>query len=219
MSENATVGGFDRRKARTRAALVRAAQTLLAEGRQGAPIVEITQLADIGIGSFYNHFATREELFTAAIEDGLDAHGALLDELTQDLDDPADVFATSFRLTGRLHRLAPQLSSVVLSSGLSVLRMQKGVMPRLRRDLTAGMESGRFTIEDLDLAVAIIGGAALTLGQLLHDHPERDDAEATDLVTMKLLQMLGLTPAQARRLSSHPLPDFQSAVPQPVASA
>jgi AcrR family transcriptional regulator len=207
---------FDRRKARTRASLIRAAQELLAGGRQNAPILEITQLADIGIGSFYNHFATREELFEAAIEEALDTHGAVLDELTLELEDPADVFATSFRITGRLHRIVPQLSTVVLASGLSVLHWQKGLVPRLRRDLAAAHEAGRFEIEDLDLAVAMIGGAALTLAQLIHDQPERDDAEATDLVTIKLLQMLGLTPAQARKLGTHPLPEFRPALSDSV---
>ena len=45
---------LDRRKARTRAALIRAAQTLIAEGRTNVPILEITQAADVGMGSFYN---------------------------------------------------------------------------------------------------------------------------------------------------------------------
>lgn len=219
MSDTPAAGRFDRRKARTRASLIQAAQQLLAEGRQDAPIAEITQRADIGVGSFYNHFVTREELFDAAIEEALDALGAVLDELTLGLEDPADVFATSFRITGRIHRIEPQLSTVVLASGLSALHAQKGLIPRLRRDLAAAHEAGRFEIEDLDLAVAMIGGAALTLGQLIHDQPERDDAEATDLVTIKLLQMLGLTPAQARKVGTHPLPEFQPTVPNSVATA
>ena len=40
---------LDRRKARTRAALIRAAQTLIAEGRTNVPILEITQAADVGM--------------------------------------------------------------------------------------------------------------------------------------------------------------------------
>jgi AcrR family transcriptional regulator len=60
---------LDRRKARTRAALIRAAQTLIAEGRTNVPILEITQAADVGMGSFYNHFETKEQLFEAAVEE------------------------------------------------------------------------------------------------------------------------------------------------------
>ena len=32
------------------------------------PILEITQAADVGMGSFYNHFETKEQLFDAAVE-------------------------------------------------------------------------------------------------------------------------------------------------------
>ena len=63
---------LDRRKARTRAALIRAAQTLIAEGRTNVPILEITQAADVGLGSFYNHFETKEQLFEAAVEAVMD---------------------------------------------------------------------------------------------------------------------------------------------------
>lgn len=207
MSEQAPTR-LDRRKARTRAALIRAAQKLLAEGRTNAPILEITQLADIGLGSFYNHFETREDLFAAAVDDALDAHGAILDQLTEDLPDAAQAFATSFRITGRLHRIEPELSKVVLASGLALMSSEGGLVPRMRRDLTAAADAGRFVIDDMGLAVALIAGCALSLGHLLHDQPERDDAETTDAMTERLLVTLGMKPAQARRVASQPLPDL-----------
>ena len=102
------INRLDRRKARTRAALIRAAQTLIAEGRTNVPILEITQAADVGMGSFYNHFETKEQLFEAAVEAVMDGYGQLLDDLTADIEDPAEVFACSFRLTGRLQRREPE---------------------------------------------------------------------------------------------------------------
>src|SRR5271165_4298818 len=84
---------LDRRKARTRAALIRAAQSFLAAGKPEVPILEITQAADVGLGSFYNHFDSKEELFRAAVDDALGLFAAVLDELTAGLDDPAHVFA------------------------------------------------------------------------------------------------------------------------------
>src|SRR6476469_6016372 len=109
-----TENRLDRRKARTRAALIRAAQTLIAEGRMNVPILEITQAADVGMGSFYNHFDTKEQLLDA-VEDVMDAYGRLLDRLTADIHEPAEVFACSFRLTGRLYRTEPELSRVLLN--------------------------------------------------------------------------------------------------------
>jgi len=58
---------LDRRKARTHQALIDAAVRLIAEGRgERASIQEITEEADIGFGSFYNHFESKGQLFQAA---------------------------------------------------------------------------------------------------------------------------------------------------------
>jgi AcrR family transcriptional regulator len=199
-----------RRKQRTRAALISAAQSFIAAGRLNAPVLEITQAADVGMGSFYNHFDSKEELFDAALTEVLDVHGALLDQLTTPLDDPAEAFACSFRLTGRLFRQRPQESKVLLSSGLALLSSDRGIAPRARRDVSAGIEAGRFHVKDLSLAMAVVGGALLGLGQLLHDEPDRDDADAADSVTEHVLTLLGMSADEAHRICQLPLPDAGS---------
>ena len=199
---------LDRRKARTRAALIRAAQMLIAEGKTNVPILEITQAADVGMGSFYNHFETKEQLYEAAVEDVMDGYGQLLDDLTRGIEDPAEVFACSFRLTGRLQRAEPELSRVFLNNVLRLLGADSGLAPRVRRDIKAAVDAGRFVIEDLDVAVTMAAGVLIALGQLLHDQPERDVEETTDRVTEELLRMLGVPRRQAQRISSLPLPDI-----------
>lgn len=204
---------LERRKARTRSALVRAAQGFIAAGKQNVPILELTHAADVGMGSFYNHFDSRDQLFRAAVEDALDRYGTVLDELTVGLDDPAHVFAQSFRLTGRLHRRSPELSKVLLTNGLALAGSDKGLAPRARRDIEDGVRAGRFTVGDPELAMVIVAGAALCLGQLLHDHPERDDAEATDQVTEDLLRVFGLPPDEAHEICQRPLPHLDDSRP------
>ena len=198
----------ERRKVRTRLALVRAAQSFIAAGNLKAPILDITQAADVGLGSFYNHFESKEELFGAAVEEAVDALGALLDEVTAGVDDPAEVFAQSFRLVGRWHRRNPELSSVLCNSRLA-LGSNSGLAPRARRDIEAGASAGRFTVHDPDLAMTIVGGATLGLARFLDEHPERDDAQATDQVTSGLLRVLGISAREAQRICSTPLPDVE----------
>ncbi|WP_433193695.1 TetR/AcrR family transcriptional regulator [Nocardia sp. CA-107356] len=201
---------LERRKARTRAALVAAAQSFIAAGKLNAPILEITQAADVGMGSFYNHFQSREELFQAATEEALDRHGAALDLLCENLDDPAQIFAQSFRLTGRLHRRNPTLSKVLLSNGLALIRSDRGLAPRAARDIEAGTRAGRFRVQDVELAMTIVAGAAICLGQLLHDQVDRDDAEASDQVTEDLLRMFGLPADEAHEICQRPLPSLDA---------
>ncbi|MEQ6901505.1 TetR/AcrR family transcriptional regulator [Nocardioides sp. YIM 152588] len=198
----------DRRRARTRGALVSAAQTLLAEGRTHVAVLEITQLADVGLGSFYNHFDSKEELFAAAVDDALELHGSLLDELTADIEDPAVVFAHSVRLTGRLHRRLPDLSKVLVNRGAQVAFAENGLAPRALRDLQAGVAAGRFRATDLRIALTMVGGGLLALGALLHAEPERDAELAADTFCEDVLLMLGVPEAEAREICALPLPDL-----------
>jgi AcrR family transcriptional regulator len=198
---------LEQRKLRTRAALVKAAQRLIAEGKVNVPVLEITRAADVGMGSFYNHFDSKEQLFEAAVADVLDAHGAMLDRLTESIDDPAETFAASFRLTGRLFRQLPQESEILLAHGPALLSAERGLAPRALRDIRAGVHAGRFHIDDPELALAMAGGALLGLGQLLRDDPDRDDAQAADIVTESVLRLFGLGAAEAHAVCQRPLPD------------
>jgi AcrR family transcriptional regulator len=198
---------LERRKQRTRAALVKAAQRLIAEGKVNVPVLEITRAADVGMGSFYNHFDSKEQLFEAAITDVLDAHGAMLDRLTESIDDPAETFATSFRLTGRLFRRRPQESEVLLANGSVLLSSDRGLAPRALRDIKAAADAGRFKVDDPELALAMAGGALLGLGKLLRDNPDRDDARAADTVTENVLRLFGLSAEEAIEVCRRPLPD------------
>lgn len=197
---------LERRKQRTRAALVKAAQRLIANGKVNVPVLEITQAADVGMGSFYNHFDSKEQLFEAAVADVLDAYGAVLDRLTESIDDPAETFATSFRMTGRLFRRRPQESRILLANGLALLSSDRGLAPRALRDIKAGVAAGRFHIDDPDLALAMAGGALLGLGNLLRDEPDRDDARDSDAVTESVLRLFGLSVEDAHAVCRRPLP-------------
>jgi AcrR family transcriptional regulator len=202
------VNRLERRKQRTRAALIQAAQGFIAAGKLNVPVLEITQAADVGMGSFYNHFQSKEELFDAAVAAVLDTHGALLDRLTESIDDPAETFACSFRLTGRLFRRRPQESQILLVSGLNLVSSERGLGPRALRDIKSAATAGRFTVDDPKLALAVAAGALLGLGKLLQDEPERDDAEAADKVTEDVLRLFGLPAEEAHEICERPLPDI-----------
>ncbi len=198
----------ERRKAQTRAALVGAAQELLADDRGAeVSIQEITERADVGFGSFYNHFASKEALFEAAVVRALDDHSAWLDGILQGEDDAALVFATSLRLTGRLLRTAPTMAHVVKNALGPVLAAERGIAARARRDLTRAAEQGRLTIEDPDVALACTAGALVGVIHLLAARDDLVIESTTDLMVEHVLGMFGMPRDEARRLVSLPLPE------------
>lgn len=196
----------DQRRARTRAALIAAAQKLLAERRTNVPVLEITQLADVGLGSFYNHFADKDELFETAVDDALERFGSILD-LLSDHEDPAVVFAQSLRLTVRLCRREPALTRVLLHRGLEITVADRGLVPRARRDIDAGIAAGRFRNTDSRIAVSIVGGGALSLAALLDADPSRDADAAADDFALDILCMLGLPDSDAVEICQMDLPN------------
>jgi AcrR family transcriptional regulator len=206
---NASTGNrLDRRKARTRAALVAAARELLASRDPAdVSIQEITDTADVGFGSFYNHFETKNDLFEAALEEVLEEHGALFDAVTTGMDDPAEVFAASVRLTARLPKTHPQIAKIMYRVGLRYLETANGLAPRALRDLTVAKEAGRFEIDDPSVALACTAGAVLGVVRLgtVNSKPGAID-RASDELAVNLLRMFGLPSGEAREVATRKLP-------------
>src|SRR5215831_6274121 len=84
-SPNVFDNRFERRKARTRDDLIAAATRVLAEkGLHG------TKIADIGVGTFYLHFVTKDALYDALVEDAATRLKATVDEARESVDDPIE---------------------------------------------------------------------------------------------------------------------------------
>ncbi|MBF6079252.1 TetR/AcrR family transcriptional regulator [Nocardia beijingensis] len=188
--------------------MLAAARTFLSEGRAAVSIQEITDAADVGFGSFYNHFQSKEQLFDEAVRSALQVYSELRDGIVALYDDPAEVFAVSFRMTGRLQRRIPEMVRVVLNSGMAVMLRDEGLAPRARRDIIAAQEAGRFEPMDPQLAVMAAGGSLLGLLQLLDADPHADADALSDEMTYRMLRMFGMPKRTAQRLSSGPLPEI-----------
>ncbi|MGP4010674.1 TetR/AcrR family transcriptional regulator [Streptomyces sp. 4N124] len=200
---------FERRRAETRRALVRAARQILAEtGDTGASIQAIAERADVGFGSFYNHFESKTELFEAAVIDALEEFGRTFDDRLTGIDDPAELVAGGFRLSARMAESHPELMQVLRLRGLGHLHSDNGLAVRALRDLRAGMASGRFTALDATVALSALGGTLLSLVELRFARPDLDGDEAAAELAEMVLRMLGVPPDDAHEVARRPLPDL-----------
>jgi AcrR family transcriptional regulator len=204
----------DRRRARTRAALIGAAKRLTIDGRAAtATIQQITDTADIGFGSFYNHFSSKEELFHAATAAVLEEWGQLIEDAARDIADPAERFATSFRISARLAWTHPALADVLNRYGLDLLDLQDGLGPRALRDIADAVAAGRFVVTQLPVALSVIGGSLLGFLRLRSSRPGLVSPDDVEELTRQLLVMLGLDRDEAAKICEVPLPDL--GVPRP----
>ena len=198
---------FERRRAETRQALVRAARQILAEtGGTGASIQAIAERADVGFGSFYNHFASKTELFDAAVTDALEEFGQVIDERVRGIEDPAELVAAGFRLTARMADSHPELMRILRERGLNHIHSDRGLSPRALRDLERGITSGRFTCANATVALSAMGGTLMSLVALRLDRPELDGDEAASDLAEMVLRMLGVPAEEATQVTRRRLP-------------
>ena len=189
------------------AALTSAAQTFIAAGKFNMPVLEITQAADVGMGSFYNHFDSKEQLFQTASEEVLERWGQLIDRATAGITDPAELFAVGTRITGRLGWTHPDIAGFLTGAGLDVLDIPIGLAPRALRDIQAGQAAGRFTVPDAEIALSAAAGGMLGMLRVCQRHPERVTEASVDQLAEAVLRLLGVPAPEAARLAALPLPD------------
>ncbi|WP_229074899.1 TetR/AcrR family transcriptional regulator [Actinoplanes sp. DH11] len=208
-----TENRLDRRRARTRAALLGAARELLVRRAPAeVSIQEITDVADVGFGSFYNHFASKQALFDQAIAELAAEHGQVLRTATEGLSDPAEVLSVAVRVTARLPVDRPTFARVIDRAGLGYL---DAFSPAALGFLRQAHAVGRLCFDDVHVAWACAGGAAL--GVLRHNLALAGSGQFQELelsgmdqagtqAALGLLRMFGLAEGDARRITGRSLP-------------
>ncbi|MGF6676182.1 TetR/AcrR family transcriptional regulator [Paraburkholderia sp. WSM4174] len=210
-----------RRKRETRARLLDAALKLVAaKGLSSVTINEITEAADVGFGSFYNHFDSKEGIFTALIEWLFEEFADTLDRLAAGLSDPAEVIAVSVRHTLLRAYREPVWGQLLIREGLSPRLLNRGLGLRLLRDSEKGISERRFVIADRLMSVisvigTVLAGIAAELQLAISSKrtvrgarkvlrsKEEKFAQRTAAI---VLQAFGLTRVEAERIARRPLP-------------
>ncbi len=193
-----------RRKRETRERLLSAAYQLFADrGLDAVAINEITEAADVGFGSFYNHFESKEDIYRAVC-DTFEQFADALDRAIAGLTDPAEVVAVSIRHTLMRALREPAWGRLLVREGLGPQALTRGLGMRLARDVGKGVASGRFKIPDPEMTIAAIGGGVLAAVGSGFAGPSNDTMPAR--MTEVLLHSLGLTFTQASTLVKKPLP-------------
>ncbi len=208
-----------RRKRDTRIRLLGAALHLMAyRGVAGVAINEITEKADVGFGSFYNHFESKDAIHAALIEEVISHFAVALDKLGDQVEDPAEKIAASARYTMLRGHADPTWGRFVFQTSFSRDSMSEGLGRYLLQDMAKGVSAGRFVIGDLPsvyIAVGstILGGLAALSDQAGQNNAPDDifgDAQAlTKQIAAILLTILGLPKAEAQDVASRPLPHIE----------
>ncbi|MRS97074.1 TetR family transcriptional regulator [Ralstonia pickettii] len=209
-----------RRKQETRARLLQAALLLLSEKNiERVAINEITEAADVGFGSFYNHFESKEGLFAALIDWAFEDFADRLDAIAHGLTDPAEVIAIAVRHTLLRAQREPVWGRLLMREGVSTRALTRGLGLRLLRDSKRGLAAKRFVVADpLTSVLSVIGTVLAGVAAELHfaataavsgrGHPAAAVRveHLAERAAVFVLQALGVKRAEAERIAQLPLP-------------
>jgi hypothetical protein len=147
------------------------------------------------------------DLFATASAEVLERWGQMIDRACAGISDPAEIFAVSFRISGRLGWTHPEMARFITGSGLSLLETRTGLAPRALRDIRAGQNAGSFAALDTDVALCAVAGGLIGLLRLGQDHPDRMNEQVVDQLAEAILRLLGVPASDATRLATLPIPE------------
>ena len=196
-----------RKAEQTRRRLIEAARDQMSEGGpESVTIQTITLKADIGQGTFYNYFASRDEVIDAVILEVVEALGRRLDALTADMKDAAEIYSFSTRHLMHTAVSDPVWGWLVVRLGIAQEGLLSALGPRASRDLQIGVDSGRFKIESVSIASAMTFGSLLSV---MHDYLQSDRKhDPSEIYAENLLRMVGISPEEAHEIANRPLPSL-----------
>jgi AcrR family transcriptional regulator len=212
-----------RRRRETRSRLLVAALKLTAEkGVEGVAINEITEAADVGFGSFYNHFESKEALYAALLEWVFEDFADAMERVIGEISDPAEVIAVSIRYTMMRALREPVWGQFLVREGFSARSVDHGLGRRLLRDIRKGIAAKRLNVADPLMSFVSVAGT--TLGAVSIGLQSRS-AQGQQSVTLKdlgsdlerlpertakiALEALGLGRAEAEKIAYRPLPAME----------
>ena len=176
------------------------------QGVDATRINEITDEADLGFGSFYNYFESKDAIVDAVLERAAAQAGAAIDAASADIEDPAEVVAVGHRALVELAAADPEWAWLLVRLDVSHDIALNALAQYALRDIERGIEAGRFVVEDKQVALHASAGALLRVVRGVIEG--RLTREAASPHAAGILRMLGVPAKQAARIATKPLPEL-----------
>lgn len=200
-------GRVARRQRRNRDALIAAAREIMSEkGVAAATMLEIAERADVGAGTVYNYFKSKDELAVAVLETLMHELALRIEKVTNTFEDPAQVYAFGVRTVLETAIGDDRWAQMLHRSEVIADAMFRMIGPFAIRDMRQASQAGRFFVANPELiwrltTHALIGAClGITTGQM--------PASIAEQVIVRLLCMTGIGLNEAVELAARPRPEL-----------
>lgn len=204
---NAPLGRVARRQQRNREALIQAASKVMTEkGVDGATMLEIAERADVGAGTVYNYFKSKDELAVAVLEEMMHNLALRIEKVTNAFEDPAQVYAFGIRTVLETATTDARWKQLLNRSEVIADALFRRMGPFAIRDLRLASDAGRFQIPNAELVWRLTTHAIV--GISLAITTDAVPATSIDQIVVRLLCMTGIGSDAAIELSTRPRPQL-----------
>ncbi len=202
-------GRVAQRQIRNREALVLAGYKVMSKkGIDSATMQEIAELADVGAGTIYSYFKSKDELAIAVLERAMLNLARRIEAVTDKFEDPAQVYAFGIRTVIEAATTDLRWKQLLYRSEVIANAMFNAMGPFAIRDLEKATHAGRFRVADarmtFNMAAHAIVGISLAITQNIFNEKDKDEA------VVRLLCMTGIGEAEAIALANRPRPPLPS---------
>ena len=166
-------GRVARRQRLVRESLIRSARDIMSEkGVDAATMLEIAENADVGAGTVYNYFKSKDELAVAVLEEMMSSLAIRIEAVTNTFEDPAQVYAFGIRTVLETATHDIRWRQLLNRSEVLADAMFRRMGPYAIRDLQQATAAGRFNADAPELiwrmaCHAIIGiSLSITTGEM-----------------------------------------------------
>jgi AcrR family transcriptional regulator len=197
----------ERRKRRNRQALLEAGYHVMAKkGIDSATMFEIAERADVGAGTVYNYFASKDELAMAVMEQVMERLAQRIESVTNTFDDPGQVYAFGIRQVMNAAIGDHRWRSLLRRSEVIADAMYRVMGPYAIRDIRNAVAAGRYKVEDADMAWRQATHAIVGFGLAVCD--QKVAPTKIDEAVVNLLGMVGVVRAEAWEIARRSCPEL-----------
>ncbi|MFT7246808.1 MAG: AcrR family transcriptional regulator [Candidatus Azotimanducaceae bacterium] len=194
-----------KKRERTRQTLIDAATQLVDErDHERISIQDITDKADVGLGTFYNYFDNKQMVFEAALDQIRQRFEIRLDALRSSLTDPASRIAATLQFCFMEALDNEEWKVFLAKSGLEGEHLLLQDPAQCLADIETGAKRGRFKIDNPAFVANLIYGMARHI--TIEIAADRLNRGAIPDTTRYVLRMLGLPELVAKAITQTPLP-------------
>jgi AcrR family transcriptional regulator len=198
-------GRVAQRQQRNREALVQAGYKVMSrKGIDSATMQEIADLADVGAGTVYSYFKSKDELAIVVLERAMHNLALRIEAVTDTFTDPAQVYAFGIRTVIEAATTDLRWQQLLYRSEVIASAMFNAMGPFAIRDLETATRAGRFRVADaaltFNMAAHAIVGISLAITQKTFPDTVKDEA------VVRLLCMTGIGEDEAVALANRPRP-------------